>query len=178
MDVSSTGDSGDNNICTSNGIPGNAAYWNVICCNENLVLANTLVQGVGNDMYWPPTVKRNYSFDSVVDAQNSWLNTCNDYYNSLGLYGVPKGHDPWSLWDTTYYGGKDIGTASNIVFSNGLLDPWSSAGVLKNVSDTVLAVIIDLGGHHLDLFFPTDADPESVILAREVEEKEIRKWLK
>ena len=50
--------------------------------------------------------------------------------------------------------------------------------MLKNVSDTVLAVIIDLGGHHLDLFFPTDADPESAILAREVEEKEIRKWLK
>ena len=44
---------GDDNICTSNGIPGNAAYWNVICCNENLNLVNTVVQGVGNDMYWP-----------------------------------------------------------------------------------------------------------------------------
>ena len=76
-----------------------------------------------------------------------------------------------------YYGGKDITSASNIVFSNGLLDPWSSAGVLQNLSDTLLAVIIDLGGHHLDLFFPTKNDPESVIKAREIEEQEIRKWI-
>ena len=122
-------------------------------------------------IYWH-SVKRNYSFDSVVDAQNSWLNTCNDYYNSLGLYGVPKGHDPWSLWDTTYYGGKDIGTASNIVFSNGLLDPWSSVSAQK-CERHGSAVIIDLGGHHLDLFFPTDADPESVILARKLKRRRL-----
>ena len=167
----------DDNICTSNGIPGNAAYWNVICCNENLNLVNTVVQGVGNDMYWPPNVKRNYTYDSVVNAPNSWLNTCNEYYDSIGLYGVSKFHDNYAHWDTMYYGGKDITSASNIVFSNGLLDPWSSAGVLQNLSDTLLAVIIDLGGHHLDLFFPTKNDPESVIKAREIEEQEIRKWI-
>eukprot|EP00943_MAST-04B_sp_MAST-4B-sp1_P004771 g4771.t1 len=170
------GESNDD-ICTSNGIPGNAAYWNVICCNENLNLVNTVVQGVGNDMYWPPNVGRDYTYDSVVNAPNSWLNTCNEYYDSIGLYGVSKFHDNYAHWDTMYYGGKDIASASNIVFSNGLLDPWSSAGVLHNVSDTLLAVIIDLGGHHLDLFFPTENDPESVIKAREIEEQEIRKWI-
>merc|ERR1719495_1082512 len=29
------------------------------------------------------------------------------------------------------YGGRHLEAASNIVFSNGLLDPWSSGGVLK-----------------------------------------------
>merc|ERR1719347_2330715 len=30
------------------------------------------------------------------------------------------------------YGGRNLDSASNIVFSNGLLDPWSSGGVLKS----------------------------------------------
>ncbi len=32
------------------------------------------------------------------------------------------------------------GSASNIVFSDGLYDPWSSGGVLRDVSATAVAV--------------------------------------
>ena len=42
------------------------------------------------------------------------------------------------------YGGRNLDSATNIVFSNGLLDPWSSGGVLKS-SETkggVVAIII------------------------------------
>lgn len=49
------------------------------------------------------------------------------------------------------YGGRKIGAASNIVFSNGLLDPWHGTGVLQNVSDSVVAIIIPEGAHHLDV---------------------------
>ena len=67
--------------------------------------------------------------------------------------------------------------ASNIVFTNGNLDPWMPAGVnmIKNIktyeskepviqqlSSTVKSLLIDMGGHHLDLFWPTESDPESV----------------
>ena len=48
-------------------------------------------------------------------------------------------------------GGRHIEAASNIVFSNGLLDPWSSGGVLWNISDSLVAVIIPEGAHHLDV---------------------------
>ena len=75
-------------------------------------------------------------------------------------------------------GGKDITKlVSNIVFSNGLLDPWSHAGVLKNYSDSLTAVVLPFGGHHLDLFFPTDQDPRGAVAARTVEINEIRKWI-
>ena len=33
------------------------------------------------------------------------------------------------------YGGKNISSSSQIVFSNGLLDPWSTGGVTKSISD-------------------------------------------
>ena len=49
------------------------------------------------------------------------------------------------------YGGRKIEAASNIVFSNGLLDPWHGTGVLQNVSDSVIAIIIPEGAHHLDV---------------------------
>jgi lysosomal Pro-X carboxypeptidase len=46
------------------------------------------------------------------------------------------------------WGGKRLDGASNIVFSNGLLDPWSGGGVLANVSQArdLVAVIIPEGG--------------------------------
>ena len=33
--------------------------------------------------------------------------------------------------------------------------------MLKNISKSVVAVVLPLGAHHLDLMFPTDADPPS-----------------
>ncbi|KAF7989870.1 hypothetical protein HCN44_008544 [Aphidius gifuensis] len=76
------------------------------------------------------------------------------------------------------YGCKDLSTASNIVFSNGLLDPWSSGGVLRNLSSSSSAIIIPEGAHHLDLRGQNKADPYSVIQARNYHKYSINKWIK
>ena len=66
------------------------------------------------------------------------------------------------------YGGRSLEAASNIVFTNGLLDPWSSGGVLKPVGGTT-ALIIPEGAHHLDLRAANPKDPVSVVDARKKE---------
>ena len=63
-------------------------------------------------------------------------------------------------------------------FSNGLLDPWSSGGVLKSQSDSVVAIVIPNGAHHLDLRGSNKADPADVISARNLEKKYIASWIK
>jgi len=75
------------------------------------------------------------------------------------------------------YGARQLHGASNIVFSNGLLDPWSSGGILRSVSKSVVALLIPEGAHHLDLRGANENDPDSVKEAREIEQKFIKKWI-
>jgi len=90
-----------------------------------------------------------------------------------GPAGVPQPTLANSL-----YGGRNLASASNIVFSNGLLDPWSSGGVLKSGEGGVVAIIIPEGAHHLDLRGSNPSDPVSVIQARKQERAYIDKWIK
>jgi lysosomal Pro-X carboxypeptidase len=85
--------------------------------------------------------------------------------------------EPREAWPTIEWAGRDLGALSNVVFSNGLYDPWHGGGVLQNLSDTVTAVIIPEGGHHLDLMFSTDDDPMSVRQARLHQLEQIAKWV-
>lgn len=78
---------------------------------------------------------------------------------------------------TTYYGNEKLAGASNIVFSNGLLDPWSGGGVLRSNNDNVRITIIPDAAHHLDLRSSNAADPKSVIEARKMHISAIKYWI-
>jgi lysosomal Pro-X carboxypeptidase len=67
--------------------------------------------------------------------------------------------------------------ASNIIFSNGELDPWRSGGVLHNLSRTLVAIEVPQGAHHLDLMFSHPEDPPPVRAARDAEVALLREWL-
>jgi lysosomal Pro-X carboxypeptidase len=94
-------------------------------------------------------------------------------------YGLTPDYD----WALTYFGGynidKDFLATTNIVFSNGQLDPWRAGGLNKNVTadGSGIALYIEGGAHHLDLRLPTDQDPAILTEARNIEMKNIQQWI-
>lgn len=180
--------------------------WPSICCNEDMNLIITDARGLGQDIFWPPSLPRGVeTYFQFVEYMNGTVTLpCDD---PDGIFGYPQdASDPWSMWYDTVYGGRHISVASNIVFSNGLLDPWSAAGVYgtspcsattpftdaeilyyKNVpglmvqnvtKNDVLAVVMELGGHHTDLMYTNStADPPCIREGRQVEQEAISRWI-
>jgi lysosomal Pro-X carboxypeptidase len=66
---------------------------------------------------------------------------------------------------------------SNIVFSNGLYDPWSAFGVMANVSDSVVAVLVPDGAHHSDLMYARPDDSAALTEARATIMRHVRRWV-
>ncbi|XP_049926990.1 lysosomal Pro-X carboxypeptidase [Epinephelus moara] len=91
-----------------------------------------------------------------------------------GIFGVR----PRADWAGTVYGAKDIAAHSNIIFSNGGLDPWSAGGVTHNITDSLVSIMIPDGAHHLDLRYSNDRDTPSVRAARALEVMYFREWIK
>lgn len=93
-------------------------------------------------------------------------------------YGV----EPRPHWITTEFGGYRIEQVlkrfgSNMIFSNGMQDPWSRGGVLKNISASIVALVTQKGAHHVDFRSETKNDPGWLIMQRKQEVAIIQKWL-
>jgi lysosomal Pro-X carboxypeptidase len=82
-------------------------------------------------------------------------------------------------WITETFGTREqlAHVASNIIFSNGMLDPWRAGGVTETLSDTLIALVIDQSAHHLDLRASSPEDPESVVAARLTEFRILMDWI-
>ncbi|XP_020230955.2 lysosomal Pro-X carboxypeptidase [Cajanus cajan] len=125
-----------------------------------------------SEMVIPIGIVNNSMFQPNPFILESFAKECKE------LYGVsPRPH-----WVTTYYGGHNIELVlqkfgSNIIFSNGLRDPYSSGGVLKNISDTLVAVHTVNGSHCLDILRALETDPVWLVEQRKKEVDIIKGWI-
>jgi hypothetical protein len=110
--------------------------------------------------------------DSDMFAYMPWTKDMRKDYCSKHYGIIPRDTE----LQIEYWGGS-LRSTSNIIYSNGLLDPWHDGGILKNISDTVVAVLIEDGAHHLDLRSSDPRDPQSVIDARQAEVQLIKEFI-
>ncbi|KAM0835608.1 hypothetical protein ACQ4PT_062829 [Festuca glaucescens] len=133
--------------------------WDWQACTEMILMS----YGIGNGSVLPPEP---FNFTDLLAGCRA----------STGL-------PPRPYWIPTEFGGFDIAhvlkrTASNIVFFNGLRDPWSSGGVLKSISKSIIALVEPKGSHHVDLRFSSKEDPDWLKQVRVKETRIIAHWLR
>lgn len=128
-------------------------WWYQSCTGQSMPFSR---DGV-NDSFW---AQPNDSQQTAEDCIRKW------------------GVAPRTHWPALQWLGRDIGSASNIVFCNGLLDPWSGGGVMQDVGQSIKAITIPEGAHHLDLFFADEKDPQSVRQARQLQRAEMHQWIR
>jgi len=89
-----------------------------------------------------------------VDPQIEWC---------AEIFEIP-GMTPDVGWTNTVYGGYNL-KASNVMFTNGLYDPWHLLSVIED-QDDILAVTYE-AGHCGTMIAPSDDDPPSLTAARQ-----------
>ncbi|GER52708.1 serine carboxypeptidase S28 family protein [Striga asiatica] len=132
--------------------------WAWQACTEIVVESN----GDSKDSMFPAY---NYNYTAIFQS-------CKDYFKAA----------PRPTWIATEFGAHNIcrvlkRSGSNIIFFNGLRDPWSPGGVLKNISESIVAIVAKEGAHHVDLRFSTSEDPKWLQDVRKEEVHIISKWL-
>jgi lysosomal Pro-X carboxypeptidase len=68
---------------------------------------------------------------------------------------------------------------SHIIFTSGLNDGWSAGGIVRNLSNTILAFNMPNGAHHSDLshLWPSSSDTQDVYTTRNIVADLIAQWL-
>lgn len=119
--------------------------------------------------YFPATGDRDMFWDQGAFDMGRVEEYC------VATWGVK----PDRLWAATYFGGAGMAAAaSNIVFTNGQYDPWSTGGVMRSQPrSSVVALLIPQGAHHVDLMFGTEYDPPSFLGARALQRAYLWRWM-
>jgi len=142
------------------GVPGDGPApddaWGYQSCTETLHNFST-----------PSGAWRRYSFDLGAISR-----LCASYY------GVTPDMHRLERWSGGY-AIAERNLTSNLIWSNGKLDPWHGGGFLRQ-EDAVpggAVFVMEKTAHHEDLRAPCAADPAELTKVREQEEALITSWI-
>ena len=102
------------------------------------------------------------------------LNWLSQHCNRFGATPQPRAlADLWGLDDLVGAG------LSHVIFTNGLNDGWSVAGIQKNLSSTLIAINFPNGAHHSDLShnLPSSFDTPDITAGRQQALDLLTLWL-
>ncbi|KAJ4958393.1 hypothetical protein NE237_025504 [Protea cynaroides] len=124
------------------------------------------------EMIMPMTTSNDSIFPPVTFDMEKLVKYCMNIYGTM-----PRPH-----WITTEFGGYRIEQVlkrfgSNIIFSNGMQDPWSRGSVLKNISGSIIALVTEKGAHHVDFRSARKDDPDWLVEQRRQEVEIIQSWI-
>ncbi|PIO69703.1 serine carboxypeptidase S28 [Teladorsagia circumcincta] len=141
---------------------GDPMGWPWQSCTE--MVMPLCASGWPNDFFWKDCP---FTMEGAIENCKTWF--------------AKVGFEPSMLrqhWPTQNYG-TAFPSASNIVFSNGFLDPWSGGGwsMTPKVEGTLVSLILKEGAHHYDLRGTHPDDTEEVKNIRKQEKAYIKKWI-
>ena len=131
--------------------------WGLQTCNEMVM---PFSQSQVTDMF----LKEVWSADAFATQCQQWM-----------------GLTPQFTWAIDTFGGRtikrDFALYSNIIFTNGNLDPWQVGGVTTPINDNIYVKLLEGGAHHLDLRSPNEADPADITAVRETVKELTNTWI-
>jgi len=153
--------------------------WDYQSCTE-LILPSGMTGEA--DFFWEDP----WDYETFVTDCRSWFPSVSMTTASSNVVGTSTTSliiQPQPDFITTFYAGyeQDYSQFSNMIFTNGGLDPWSVAGLptnLSSISPTMQSIVEVGAAHHLDLrAADSELDPIEVVAARVTIRQTIHNWL-
>ncbi|EGD75014.1 hypothetical protein PTSG_07238 [Salpingoeca rosetta] len=150
------------------------SYANMIAEMKNTSLSSDVAGGMRQWIY--QTCVEFGFYQTSEGNDKPFLNTISLKYNldqCSDIYGVPG---PNVNWTNANYGGYDV-AGTNIVYVNGLIDPWHAL----SRTDTALpdgcdAIVIPQTAHCANMYPPSPDDPPALTRARETISSYLGVW--
>ncbi|KAI6184808.1 hypothetical protein M3Y97_00635900 [Aphelenchoides bicaudatus] len=152
-------------VCFLQGCEVRIDPWEWQSCTQ--VPIDICSQGPPNDLFFKECdIKGNATVPTYEKFQEAYCNEMTDPAGGVSGYSV----DMIQFDFIQQHFGFGLPGVSNIILTNGKLDPWSAgAPVIKEVPNPlnkIFVITMDGAGHHLDLRQPNTCDPPPVTFAR------------
>eukprot|EP01130_Rhizamoeba_saxonica_P017706 TRINITY_DN863_c0_g1_i1.p1 TRINITY_DN863_c0_g1~~TRINITY_DN863_c0_g1_i1.p1 ORF type:complete len:349 (-),score=63.67 TRINITY_DN863_c0_g1_i1:19-1065(-) len=132
-------------------------------CLQTNMIPDLVKKGSDRSWYFQKCTEYGYF---KTDSVNIFSNIPKDleYFKNICYKAFGDGVFPDTSWTNYYFGGIDV-ESSNILYTNGLEDPWANLGMHQNASSS-LPVYLYTGAHCAPFHKPTTMDPDNLLIAR------------